>query len=114
MCFVFVHPPKLIYSHVIFSTNAYIGGFSYVMAKNILVLPILLLFSVFSVAIPAFGIMDFPIEGAKRWFFLWAAMYFNFEAVAEVLSVVIDDAVLGMMAFMNFYCKITFVELYLP
>lgn len=85
--------------------NGMISGFSYVMTKNILVIPILLLFSVFSLAIPGFGIMGFPVEAARRWFFLWSAMYFCYESFAELMSIVFDDAIMGMLAFMIFYCK---------
>lgn len=87
------------------SRNGMVSGVSYVLAKFLLVLPIMLLFSLFGVGIPTFAIMDAPGEAAKRFFFLYAAMIYVFESVAEVLSIFFEDPIMGMLVFMNFWCK---------
>ena len=74
--------------------NGMVSGLSYVLAKVVLVLPLMLVFSVFAIGIPSFVIMDVPGEAAKRLFFLYAAMMFVFESVAEVLSIFFDDPIM--------------------
>lgn len=83
--------------------NGQVSGSSYAIAKITLVTPFMLLFAVSSIGIPAFLIQDVPGEAASRFFFLFAALYFVFESMAEVLSIFIDDPILGMLCFMNFW-----------
>ncbi|CAB9505533.1 Putative white-brown complex homolog protein 30 [Seminavis robusta] len=83
--------------------NGMVTGFTYVMAKNVLTLPFILLLSVCCLGIPGFVIMDFPAEGAKMYFFLFAAMLFVFESVSEFFSILFDDPILGMLQLMNFW-----------
>lgn len=83
--------------------NGMVSGLSYVLAKIVLVLPIMMLFSIFGIGIPTFVIMDVPGDGAGTFFLLFAAMMFVFESVAEVLSIFFDDPIMGMLVFMNFW-----------
>ena len=50
----------------------------------------MLVFSVFAIGVPAFAIMDVPLDAMKLMFFLYAAMIFLYESVAECLSVWVD------------------------
>ena len=102
--------------------NGQVSGPSYAIAKITLVTPFMLLFAVSSIGIPAFLVQDVPGEAASRFFFLFAALYFVFESVAEVLSIFIDDPILGMLCFMNFWFAsflfggfvIPYDDLYIP
>ncbi|CAB9519406.1 Putative white-brown complex homolog protein 30 [Seminavis robusta] len=104
------------------SRNGMVSGFSYVLAKTILVTPLMLVFSVFAIGVPAFAIMNVPIEAMPMMIFLYAAMIFVFESVAECLAVWVDDPILGMLVFMNFWFAaflfggfvIPFDDLYIP
>ena len=83
--------------------NGMTSGLSYVMAKNILTIPFILLLSVCCLGIPAFVIMDIPGEAAKMYFILFAALMFVFESVAELFSILFDDPIVGMLSFMNYW-----------
>ena len=83
--------------------NGQTSGISYAAAKITLVTPFMLLFALSSIGIPAFLIQDVPGEAASRFFFLFAALYLVFESVAEVLAIFLDDQILGMLCFMNFW-----------
>ena len=83
--------------------NGMVSGLSYVLAKITLVTPFMLLFSVFAIGIPAFVIQDVPGEAAARSFFLLSALFFVFESVAECLAVWVDDPIMGMLFYMNFW-----------
>jgi ABC-2 type transporter len=85
--------------------NGMSRGLSYVLAKVVLVLPIMLLFSLFAIAIPAFAIAGVPGEAAKRFFFVYAAMMFAVESFAEAVAVLVEDPIIGMLIFMNYWCK---------
>jgi hypothetical protein len=77
--------------------NGMVGPLSYFLAKSLLVLPIMLIFAVFALAIPAFAVLDFPVEAFGMQLVLWAVYLFVFECLAECLSVWVDDPILGMM-----------------
>lgn len=83
--------------------NGMLDGVSYTVAKSCLSLPIMYIFALFSLGIPFFVIIDAPKEAFLWCSFLFAAIYFQFESVAEALSVWFDDPILGMLQFMNFW-----------
>ena len=83
--------------------NGMVTGFSYVLTKSILVLPIFFIFALFALGIPTFAIQDVPKEAFGMSIILFAVNYFVFESVAECLSVWFDDPILGMLQFMNFF-----------
>lgn len=85
------------------SKNGMVGPLSYVLAKTVLVIPIMFIFALFALGIPAFAIMDFPANTFGLAIVLWAALIFVFECVAECLSVWFEDPILGMLQFMNFW-----------
>lgn len=80
------------------SKNGMINALSYASAKTILVLPILVLFSFFSIAIPLFAIQDAPIEIFGFQLLLLTCLFWVYESLAECLSVAFDDPILGMLA----------------
>ena len=82
-----------------------LSGFSYVIAKVVLVLPIMFIMGVFALGIPTFVLAGVPGEAAIGSFFLFAAMVFVFESVAEVLSIMFENPIMGMLVFMMFWCE---------
>lgn len=85
------------------SKNGMVSPLTYVLAKSILVLPLLFIFALCALGIPSFLIMDFPIESFGKAILLWTAAIVVFEALAECLSVWIEDPILGMLQAMNFW-----------
>jgi ABC-2 type transporter len=81
--------------------NGMVSGFSYVLAKSIIVLPILFVFAVFSLGIPMFAIQDVPKEAFGINIILFAALMWVFESLAECLAVWVEDPIMGMLTFMN-------------
>jgi hypothetical protein len=100
----------MIYGAVSFlreAKNGMVGPLSYVLAKTFLVLPIMFIFAIFALfamGIPAYAIVGFEGDTFGLTILLWAAVMFVYECVAEwCLSVWVDDPILGMLQFMNFW-----------
>lgn len=83
--------------------NGMVSSVSYVVAKTVLVLPIFFVFAVFALGIPLYCVLGAPGESFIMVMILYSAGMFVFESVAECLSVWMEDPVLGMLMFMNFW-----------
>eukprot|EP00541_Cyclophora_tenuis_P013819 CAMPEP_0116549230 /NCGR_PEP_ID=MMETSP0397-20121206/4761_1 /TAXON_ID=216820 /ORGANISM="Cyclophora tenuis, Strain ECT3854" /LENGTH=634 /DNA_ID=CAMNT_0004073937 /DNA_START=552 /DNA_END=2456 /DNA_ORIENTATION=- len=83
--------------------NGMVSAASYVLAKTILVIPIMFIFALFALGIPSFVIQDTPPEAFGVAILLWAALIYVFECAAEALAVAFDDPILGMLQFMNLW-----------
>jgi ABC-2 type transporter len=83
--------------------NGMTGPMTYVLAKTILVLPVMFVFAIFALGIPSIVIMDFPGEKFGKAIVLWSAVMYVFECVAECFSVWIDDLIVGMLAFTSYW-----------
>jgi hypothetical protein len=85
------------------SKNGMISGTAYVVAKTFLTFPIFFVFAIFALGIPMFAIQDAPRESFGMMIILYACVMFVFESVAECLSVWVEDPIMGMLNFMNFW-----------
>jgi hypothetical protein len=83
--------------------NGTVRAFSYVFTKSVLVLPIMLLFSLCSLGVPAYAIQQFIPESLGPVIILLAACLLVFEAIAECLSVWFGKPNRGMIAFATFW-----------
>jgi len=83
--------------------NGMVSGVSYIMAKTILVIPIMFVFAIFALGIPGFAIQDFEPSAFGNVVFIWAAAIYVFECAAECFAVLFDDPILGMLQFMNLW-----------
>eukprot|EP00527_Entomoneis_sp_CCMP2396_P007145 CAMPEP_0198142730 /NCGR_PEP_ID=MMETSP1443-20131203/5442_1 /TAXON_ID=186043 /ORGANISM="Entomoneis sp., Strain CCMP2396" /LENGTH=649 /DNA_ID=CAMNT_0043805811 /DNA_START=139 /DNA_END=2088 /DNA_ORIENTATION=+ len=83
--------------------NGMLSGVSYVIAKSILVTPIMYIFSLFSLGIPFFAVIGASGASFVGCTLIYAACLFCFESVAECLSVWFEDPILGMLMYMNFW-----------
>lgn len=83
--------------------NGMVSSISYILAKTVLVIPIMFVFALFALGIPAFAIQDVPAESFGTSIVLWAALVYVFECAAEAFAVIFDDPILGMMQFMNLW-----------
>lgn len=83
--------------------NGMVSALSYVLAKTVLVIPIMFVFSLFATGIPMFAIQDFPAEAFGIAVTLWACLIYVFECAAEALAVWFEDPILGMLQFMNLW-----------
>ena len=83
--------------------NGMINPIAYVVAKSVMVIPVIYIMSLFALAIPGLAIQDHPTSGFGQATLLWSLLMFCFECVAECLSVWVDDAIFGMLQYMNFW-----------
>lgn len=83
--------------------NGMVAPLTYVLAKSLLVIPIMVIFAIFALLIPSFAIQDVPFSAFGRVIGLYSALMFVFECLAECLSVWFDDPIIGMLQFMNFW-----------
>ena len=94
--------------------NGMINPLTYVAVKSTMVLPLLYIMSLFALAVPGLAVQDFPISSFGQATLLWSILMFCFESFAECLAVWVEDAVLGMLQFMNFWCKLATANTVMP
>jgi len=70
---------------------------SYIIAKTMLVTPILFLFAVAALGVPGYLIQAFPAASFGRMILLWTVQIASWESSSEALAALFDDAVVGMM-----------------
>ena len=83
--------------------NGMVSSVSYILAKTILVIPIMFIFSIFALGVPGFVIQNFVPSSFGITILIWAAAIYVFECAAECFAVVFDDPILGMLQFMNIW-----------
>ena len=83
--------------------NGMVSAISYLLAKTVLVIPIMFVFALFALGIPAFAIQAFPPEALGMSILLWSSLIYVFECAAELLAVAFDDPILGMLQYMNLW-----------
>lgn len=99
--------------------NGMVTGLSYVLAKSILVLPIMYIFALFALGIPLFIVQAAPREAFGIITFMFACLMFVFESLgklsepmtwhcltqklsaAECLAVWFEDPIIGMLQVRN-------------
>ena len=83
------------------SKNGMVSAVSYILAKTILVIPIMFVFAVFALGVPGFAVQNFAPSAFASTILIWAACIYAFECAAECLAVLFDNPILGMLQFMN-------------
>merc|ERR1712137_193205 len=83
--------------------NGMVTAISYILAKMILVIPIMFVFAIFALGIPGFAVQAFPGEAFLTGICLYAAVIYVFECAAEAFAVLFDDPIIGMLQFMNLW-----------
>jgi len=85
------------------SKNGMLSPLSYVLAKTIIVLPIFLLFAIIALGIPLYAVQNAEPSTFGTMVIMFASLMFVFESVAECLAVWVDDPILGMLNYMNYW-----------
>lgn len=83
--------------------NGMVTALSYIMAKTFLVIPIIVMFAILAMGIPAFVVQDVPIETFGTVILLWSVLVYYFECAAEFFAVAISDPIIGMLNFMQIW-----------
>jgi hypothetical protein len=80
-----------------------VSAVSYILAKTVLVVPIMFVFAIFALGIPGYVVQDFPASSFGIGIILWAVLIYSFECAAECFAVLFDDPIIGMLQFMNLW-----------
>lgn len=75
----------------------------YILAKNLLILPIMILFGFLAIAIPVFAIMPFDASKIVPTIGIFSLHILSYESIAECLAVVFDDVLYGMLGFLAYW-----------
>ena len=73
---------------------------SYMLAKTVLQIPIMFIFAIFALG-QAYLLMDYYKPNFGLMILVWSCMIYSWEAMAEMLSVMFDNPLIGMMLFMG-------------
>ena len=93
--------------------NGMVVPFSYIIAKTILVLPIIFIFSLLAIGVPGFAIQNFT--GFGNCWVSFAFCLLVMESIAECLSVWFENAVVGMILYGAIWCaSLLFNGIFLP
>jgi len=79
--------------------NGMISPVSYLLAKFLLEIPIMLIFAVFALGIPAYGIMRFDASQMGLYFVVWALCLYVWENLALMFSIQFENPLMGMMQY---------------
>ena len=74
--------------------NGMVSAMSYILAKTFLVIPIILLFAICAMGLPAFVVQDIPGETFGTVIVLWSVLVYYFECAAEFFAVAIEDPII--------------------
>ena len=83
--------------------NGMVSPLSYVLAKSVIVFPIFFLFAICALGVPLYAVQDANGSSFGILVIMFACLMFVFESLAECLSVWVEDPILGMLQFMNFW-----------
>lgn len=83
--------------------NKMVSALSYILAKTVLVIPIMFVFALFALGIPGFLIQDFEGSAFGCAIAIWLVLLYSFECATEFCVVLFDNPILGMMQFMNLW-----------
>lgn len=81
------------------SKNGMVTASSYILAKTVLVIPIMFIFAAFAIGVPGFVIQDFLPDTFVTCLILYSAVIYVFECAAEAFAVMFEDPILGMLQF---------------
>eukprot|EP00616_Rhizochromulina_sp_CCMP1243_P005891 CAMPEP_0118998186 /NCGR_PEP_ID=MMETSP1173-20130426/62939_1 /TAXON_ID=1034831 /ORGANISM="Rhizochromulina marina cf, Strain CCMP1243" /LENGTH=888 /DNA_ID=CAMNT_0006949667 /DNA_START=69 /DNA_END=2736 /DNA_ORIENTATION=- len=83
--------------------NGMISPVSYLLAKSLLEIPIMLIFSVFALGIPAYGIVRFDSSQFGLYMVVWALCLYVWENIALMFSVQFQNPLIGMMQYTSMW-----------
>jgi len=80
--------------------NGMIKATSYIIAKSILTVPMIFLFGLFALGIPAFVIQGIPLSAFPGVYLTFCAVLYLFECTAEFFAIAFKEPIMGMLTFM--------------
>ena len=83
------------------TSQGMVSPLAYVIANSLMQIPVMFLFALFSLAIPAYAIAGFYLANAGWFALVYAADMYAWEAMAQFFSVAFDNPLLGMMSYVQ-------------
>mmetsp|Transcript_16122 Transcript_16122/g.22265 ORF Transcript_16122/g.22265 Transcript_16122/m.22265 type:complete len:621 (+) Transcript_16122:56-1918(+) len=88
---------------------------SYLIAKSMLELPFIVLLAVFAITVPGYGISNYNGDYYFMYLGVYTVMLWCFECMAQFLSVMFENPLMGSMGFMNmWFCSFLFAGIMVP
>lgn len=75
----------------------------HLMANTVLQLPMLVIMSMSAVTLPGYAIANWNIDHYALQVFVFAVIYWSFECVAQLLAVLANNPLIGMLSFMSWW-----------
>jgi hypothetical protein len=83
--------------------NGMVSPSAYLLATSLIQFPVMFLFGIFGLGIPAYAIGNFEGERFGQQLIIFAATMYCYEAFAQVFSVLSANPLLGMMGYVNIW-----------
>lgn len=83
--------------------NGMVKPLPYLLSRLIIEIPAMFLLYVCALLIPAYGIMNYPIERFVQGMLLWSLGINCFEGFAQMLALQFDNPLIGMMSYINIF-----------
>lgn len=96
--------------------NGMVTSSSYFIAKTVLSVPFIFIYSLFALGIPGYVVQDFQM-GTSTWrvFLSWISCMYVFESFAECVAVWFKDPILGVLVFLSYWiANFLFGGIFLP
>lgn len=95
--------------------NGMVTPVSYILAKTVLELPIMILFAFAALLVPGYALSNFYLPNLLSMVLMWAISIYAWETLAQALAVSFDNPLLGMMNFMSmWFSGFLFMGLLIP
>lgn len=95
--------------------NGMYSSWAYLLSSLVLQLPMLFILAIFAVGVPGFGICSMWSANFIPIVCVYTSVYFSYECTARALSVSFDNALLGMLSYLNiWFTSFLFAGLVIP
>jgi hypothetical protein len=83
--------------------NGMLSPIPYLIANSVLLIPVMFMLAVAAISVSAYGIIDFNGERYGEMMLIYACLMYSYESLAQMLSVVFDNPLMGMMNYMQLW-----------
>jgi hypothetical protein len=80
--------------------NGMVSPLSYLLTNTLLTIPVMFVFALFGTGIGAYAMINFNGDRFGQVMLLYALQMFAYESLAQLLSVAMDNPLMGMLSFM--------------
>ena len=86
-----------------------VSPLAYVIANSLMQIPVMFLFTLFSLAVPAYVVAGFYFGNVGLMALVYASNMYAWEGMAQFFSIVSDNPLIGMMSYVQvWFCGFVF------